>query len=154
MDLKLPRDFDPARADEILQRVRPALDLPDDTQLRAERVNHTAQGTEIQFSASVPMRLDAPTAKAGGRLIVDIHRRGVIQFDANGNLTRANVEPPDQRQVAALQDNVQKLVAANQVYFAKPGEAIDPDKLRAQGKSWYTQQDERGYLRLERAYIA
>ena len=154
MDLKLPRDFTPAQADAVVERAKPALDLPEDATLRVEQVKQTRRATEIEFTCVVPTSLETQAADKPLRVCVDVNGKGCVKFDATGNLVSAEVKPLDPHQLDAIRDHVSKLVANDQVYVAAPGEKVDVQELRAQGKPWYVQDDEAGRPRLKRAYIA
>jgi hypothetical protein len=154
MDLKLPQDFDEQDALNVVDQARPMLSLPPDAKIQVEDVKQSARGTRIVFSytASVELRQETPDAVTG--VYVSISAHGDLRFDSKGALVTAEVEPADPNQLRAISDNLAKLVASDQVYIAKPGEKIDPDKLRAQGKAWYVEQDADGKKYLKRAWIS
>lgn len=130
------------------------LDLPEDTSLRVESVQTSARGTAMRFSYNAPMPLEGKELAAAAGVRVDVNGAGALEFDRDGKLVRAHAQPNDPRALEAMRDHVRKLVATDQIYFAQTGEAIDLNKLRAAGKPWYVQTDQKGLRRLKRAYMA
>ncbi len=154
MALALPRDFESADALQILEQARPILDLTPDAQLHVENVTRTARGTRIDFSYTQRVVLDDNTLCDVAGICVDLRAQGELKFNARGELVQAHVEPADPRQLRAIADHVSKLVANGEVYVPKPGEQIDTEQLRRQGKAWYVEQDAHGYKHLKRAWIS
>ncbi|HZQ07459.1 MAG TPA: hypothetical protein VFD70_12840 [Anaerolineae bacterium] len=153
MDVTLPHNFDEADAPEVLEEARPVLDLPSDAQLRVENVRKTSRGTDIEFTYTSYVEIDDGELRAVAGVRVQVSAHGDLRFDSKGELVAHEVEPPDP-QVRAIRDQLAKLIASGQVYVAKPGEKVDPDKLRAMGKSWYVEEDEDGNKHLRRAWIS
>jgi hypothetical protein len=154
MDLELPRDFEEEDALQVLDRARPVLDLPPDAVLRVENVTRNTRGTRIDFAYTVAVELDDDDLRAVAGIRVDVSAHGQLKFNTRGNLVSHQIEPADPRQLRAITDHLSKLVANGQVYIAEPGEQIDPDRLRRQGKDWYVQQDAQGKKHLKRAWIS
>lgn len=154
MDLKLPHDFDEQDAPKVLDEARPVLELPPDAKLRVENVTQTTRGTRIDFSYTMSVALEDGEVQEMGGIRVEVSSHGDLKFNARGSLIDYDVEPADPRQLRAISDHVNKLVANGQIYIARAGEQIDPDKLRAQGKDWYIVEDEHGQKRLCRALIS
>jgi len=154
MDVVLPENFDARDAPKLLDKARPVLELPPDAKLRVENVTRSARGTRIDFTYTIAVALDDGELSEAAGVRVEVSARGDLKFNARGNLVGHDVEPADPRQLRAISDHVSKLVANGQIYIAKKGERVDPDKLRAQGKDWYIVEDEHGHKRLRRAWIA
>lgn len=154
MELVLPQDFQQQDAPQVLDEARPMLDLPPNTELRVDSVTRTTRGTRIAFSYTQAVQLDDDNLQGAAGVCVEVSAHGELKFNARGTLVTYNVEPADPRQLQAITANVSKLVENGEVYVAKPGEKVDPDKLRQQGKSWYVQEDEDGNKRLKRAWIS
>lgn len=154
MDLTLPSNFDEADAIHVLDQARPLLDLPPDATFRVENVTRNARGARIDFSYTLAVVLDDDDLQDVAGIRVDVSAHGQLKFNARGILVSHQVEPADPRQLRAITDHLSKLVANGQVYIAKPGERIDPDQLRQQGKDWYVQQDAQGKKYLKRAWIS
>lgn len=153
MDILLPKDFDKQDAPLILDQARPILELPPDAELRVENVTKNARGTRIDFSYTHAVTLDDAQLPDVTGIRVDVSSHGDLKFNTRGNLVSYEVEPADPRQLRAITDNLSKLVENGQVYIAEPGECVDPEKLRKQGKSWYVQEDEQGKKTLKRAWF-
>lgn len=154
MDVVLPKNFDARDAPKLLDTARPVLQLPPDAKLRVENVTRTARGTRIDFTYTIAVPLDDGELSEAAGVRVEVSAHGDLKFNARGTLVGHDVEPADPRQLRAISDHVSKLVANGQIYIAKKGERVDPDKLRAQGKDWYIVEDEHGYKRLRRAWIS
>ncbi len=154
MELRLPRDFDPARAGEILDRARPQLNLPPDARLEVTQVKTRSRGTQIQFTAQSPTPLSGPNLGPAEGVTVEVNGHGALEFDKQGRLVKASYSPDDPHQLDAVRANLANLAATNQIYVALAGEQVNPDVLRQQGKSWYVEQDADGRRRLKRAFIA
>jgi hypothetical protein len=154
MHLVLPKNFDPADAPRVLDEARAILDLPSDAKLRVENVTKNSRGTRIEFSYTHAVVLDDDNLRDAAGVRVDVSSHGGLKFNARGALVSCNVEPADPRQLRAISDHLSKLVANGQVYVAKPGERVDPEQLRRQGKDWYVQQDAQGQKFLKRAWIS
>jgi hypothetical protein len=154
MDVVLPKDFDANDAPKILDRARRVLDLPNDAQLDVENVTRSARGVRIDFSYTTSVELDNHELRDVAGVRVDIRSHGDLRFNSKGTLVQYQVEPADDTQVRAIRDNLAKLIAADKVYIAEPGENVDPDKLRALGKPWYVEQDAQGRKHLRRAWIS
>lgn len=154
MELYLPKNFQAQDAPEILKRARPVLDLPPDAELRVENVRKTSRGTRIDFSYTHAVKIENQELCEDKGIRVDISSHGDLRFNSRGNLVTYNVKPTDPGQVRAISDHLSKMVARGQVYVAKPGEHIDLEALRAQGKSWYLEEDAQGNRKLKRAWIS
>lgn len=154
MEIVLPKDFEAADAPEVLQQARPVLELPPDADLRVEQVARTKRGTRIDFSYTACVALEEAELQDAAGVQVQVTSHGDLQFNARGNLVAYEVQPADPRQLRAIQDHVSKLIANGQVYIAEPGEQVDPETLRAQGKDWYITQDEHGNKQLCRAWMS
>ncbi len=154
MELALPKNFKQDDAPQVLNQARPILELPPDAQLRVENVTKNARGTRIDFSYTHAVKLDDNALRDVTGVRVDVSSHGDLKFNARGNLVSYDVAPDDQRQLRAIRDHLSKLVANGQVYIAKRGEKIDPEKLRQQGKAWYVEQDAQGNKHLKRAWIS
>jgi hypothetical protein len=154
MSVQLPQDFQAAQADAVLEAARPALNLPRDVPLRVDAVTQTPRKTEIHFSCTLPVQLTPKGLGDAAGIQVDVSANGSLEFDQRGELVDAQVAPTDPHALDAVRDQVNRLVANDQIYFAAPDEKINPDQLRTQGKPWYVQTDAQGRRRLKRAYIA
>lgn len=154
MELVLPQDFEQADAPRVLNQARSMLALPPDAELRVENVRQSSRGTRIDFSYTHAVKLEDDTLREAAGICVDVSSHGDLKFNARGNLVSYEVEPADPRQLRAITDHLAKLVASDQVYFAEPGEEIDFEHLRRQGKAWYVQEDAHGNKHLKRAWIA
>lgn len=154
MELALPNNFQVDDASQVLDRARAILDLPPDAELRVESVTRNSRGTRIVFSYTRAVELDDEALETIAGIRVDVSSHGDLRFDTRGCLLSYNVEPADPRQLHAIGDNLCKLVANDQVYIAKPGEKVDPEELRQQGKPWYIEDDAQGNKHLKRAWIA
>lgn len=154
MDILLPKNFDKQDAPQILDQARPILELPPDAELRVENVAKNARGTRIDFSYTQSVTLDDDMLRDVTGIRVDVSSHGDLKFNARGNLVSYKVEPADPRQLRAITDHLSKLVENGQVYVAEPGECIDLEQLRKQGKAWYVQADEQGKKHLKRAWIS
>lgn len=154
MNIRLPKDFNADDAPRVLAQARPVLELPPDAQLRVDKVIQSPRGTQIDFSYTTSVELDDDTLQEVAGVRVDVSSRGDLRFNANGALVDYAVAPADPRQLRAISDHVAKLIENGELYIAKPGERVDVDRLRALGKSWYLEQDDKGAKRLKRAWIA
>lgn len=154
MDIVLPKDFEAEDASEVLNQARPVLELPPDASLRVEHVAQTKRGTRIDFTYTACVLLDEQELEEIAGVQVEVTSRGDLEFNSHGTLVSYQVEPADPRQLRAIRDHVSKLITNGQVYIAKEGEKVDPEKLRAQGKDWYITQDELGNKYLCRAWIS
>ncbi|TAH51366.1 MAG: hypothetical protein EYC68_10625 [Chloroflexota bacterium] len=154
MKLALPGNFKAKDAPRVLDQARPILDLPPDAKLCVENVTTNARGTRIDFSYTQSVALDDDDLREVAGIRVDVNAHGDLKFNAQGNLVSYDVEPADPRQLRAIGDHVSKLVANGQVYVAKRGEQVDPERLRQQGKAWYVEEDAQGNKRLKRAWIS
>jgi hypothetical protein len=154
MELLLPKNFKAQDAPEVLKRARPVLDLPPDAEMRVENVRKTSRGTRIDFSYTHAVKIENQELCDAQGIRVDVSSHGDLRFNSRGNLVTYNVKPTDPGQVRAISDHLSKMVAKGQVYVAKPGERIDPEFLREQGKAWYVEQDAQGNRKLKRAWIS
>lgn len=154
MELALPKNFQEDDAPQIIEQARPMLDLPNDAQVHVETVSHNARGTRIDFSYTHSVQLDDEDLGQVTGIRVDVSSHGDLFFGPRGQLVTYNVEPADPRQLRAISDHLSKMVANGEVYIAKPGEQVDTDQLRRQGKSWYLQEDAQGNKHLKRAWIS
>ncbi len=150
----LSTDFQIDDAPRVLEQARPVLKLPPDAKLRVENVSKTTRGTRIEFSYMHTVALDDGDLSVVAGVRVDVSAHGELRFNSRGTLISYHVEPADPRQLRAMSDHLSKLVANGQVYVAKPGERIDPEQLRQQGKAWYVEQDAQGNKHLKRAWIS
>lgn len=154
MELALPKNFCEDDAPQVIAEARPLLDLPNDAKVHVENVIQSARGTRIDFSYTHSVQLDDEQLGQVTGIRVDVSARGDLLFGPRGQLITYKVEPADPRQLRAISDHLSKLVANGEVYIAEPGEQVDPDQLRRQGKSWYLQQDTEGHKYLKRAWIS
>lgn len=154
MNIVLPKDFEAADAPAVLDRARPVLELPPEANLRVENVAQTKRGTRIDFTYTASVSLDDQDSEEIAGVQVKVTSHGDLQFNAHGTLVAYEVMPADPRELHAIRDHVTKLIANGQVYIAKQGEKVDPEKLRAQGKDWYITEDEEGNKYLSRAWIS
>ncbi len=154
MALELPENFQADDAPAVLDRARSILDLPPDARLHVDDVVQSGRETRIVFSYTVCVELkDLPLPEVAD-VEVEVTAHGDLRFNAKGNLVACELEPADPRQLRAIRDHIAKLVRSGQVYFAEPGEEVDPERLRKLGKPWYVEQDPDGKKRLVRAWIA
>ncbi len=154
MEIVLPKNFEEEDAPRVLELASPVLELPPDANPRVENVAQTKRGTRIDFSYTACILLDKEISEEVAGAQVPVTSHGDLQFNARGALVAYEVQPADPRQVRAIRDHVSKLVANDRIYIAAQGEAVDPQKLRAQGKDWYITQDERGNKQLCRAWMS
>lgn len=154
MELALPQDFQVEDAPRVLAQARPLLKIPADTELRVVNVAKTARGTQIDFAYTQEIRLDDDALTDAAGVCVNVSAHGTLKFDARGKLVSHRIETTDPRQLRAMTDHLSKLVANGQIYFAKPGETIDTEMLRQQGKPWYVEQDADGNKYLKRAWMS
>jgi hypothetical protein len=154
MELALPQDFEQDDAPKLLAQARPLLELPPDAELRVEDVTRTARGTRIDFSYTHTVVLDDDALRDVTGIRVPVNAHGALKFNARGTLVAYQIEPADPRQLSAIADHLSKLVANDEVYVAQPGEQVDTEQLRRQGKAWYVEQDAHGIKRLKRAWIS
>lgn len=154
MDILLPKNFENADALQVLDQARPILELPADAELRVENVTKNARGTRINFSYTQSVAVDDALPRDVTGIRVDVSAHGDLKFNARGNLVSYKVEPADPRELRAITDHLSKLVENGQVYVAEPGECVDPEQLRQQGKPWYVQEDEQGKKHLKRAWVS
>jgi hypothetical protein len=145
---------DAARDAGFIERVRTALGLPPDAPLEFESVTQNAQGARTVEYSATQIKLDGAEFGAANGVTMDERAAVSLQFDARGALVSSQVTPVDERHLQLVKDQVRKLAAADQIYLAAPGEAINPDALRAQRKPWYVETDAQGRKRLKRAYMA
>ncbi len=145
---------DAARDAGFIERVRAALDLPPDAPLEFVDVTQNAQGARTVEYSATQIKLDGAEFGVANGVTIDEPAAVSLQFDARGALVSSQVTPVDERHLQLVKDQVRKLAAADQVYRAAPGEAIDSDALRAQRKPWYVEKDAQGRKRLKRAYMA
>lgn len=154
MALELPDDFEVQDAPAVLDRARPMLDLPPDADLRVVSVHQTTRETRIEFTYTVCVELqDGPLAPVAG-VEVEVSSRGELRFNDRGNLVACSVEPTDPNLLRSIRGNISQLLEHDKVYFAEPGEEVDPEKLRELGKAWYVEQDAEGKKHLKRAWIS
>lgn len=143
-----------ARDPDFIERVKAALSLPQDAQLELQAATQNAQGERaIEYSAT-QMKLEGAEFGAANGVSVDERAVVSLQFDARGALVAFQINPMDERHLKLVKDQVRKLAVADEIYLAAPGEAIDPDALRAKRKPWYVATDAQGRKRLKRAYMA
>jgi hypothetical protein len=154
MELALPKDFEAEDAPQVLNAARDFLQLPPDVELRVENVVQTTRGTRISFSYTHTVELDQLELHQAAGIFVDVRAHGELRFNARGSLVAYHVEPADPRELRAIGDHISKMVANGQVYFAEPGERVDPEQLIRQGKAWYVQEDAHGHKCLKRAWIS
>jgi hypothetical protein len=154
MDIILPNGFQAGDAPQVLDEARPVMHLPPEAQIRVENVTQSPCGTRIDFSYTTPVELDDANLRDAAGVRVEVSAHGDMDFDAHGKLVGYQVEPADPHQLRAIRDYLSKLVANGQVYIAQPGEQVNPDQLRAQGKPWYVELDQHGKKRLKRAWIS
>ncbi len=154
MKVSLPQDFQAEDAPSVVDEARPVLELPADALIHVENVTQTARGTRIDFSYTTEVGLDKDCPDDVAGVQVDVSSHGDLKFNAQGALVEHDVEPTDPNQLRAISDHLSKLVANGQVYIAQPGEQVDLEALRAQGKNWYMEQDENGTKYLRRAWIS
>lgn len=154
MEIALPKNFQEDDAPQIVEQARSVLDLPNDAQVHVENVTRTPRGTRIVFSYTHAVQLDDNELREAVGIRVDVSSHGDLMFNPRGRLVTYKVEPADPRELRAISDHLSKLVANGEVYVAKPGEQVDPDQLRRQGKSWVLEQDAGGIKRLKRAWIS
>ncbi|MCC7162569.1 MAG: hypothetical protein IT331_08750 [Anaerolineae bacterium] len=154
MELSLPENFQVQDAPQVLERARPALDLPPDAQVRVENVRKTSRGTRITFSYTHAVKIENQELCDAQDICVEVSSYGDLRFNARGILVTCNVKPTEPEQVRAISDHLNKLVAGGHVYVAKRGEHVDLEQLREQGKSWYLEEDAQGNRKLKRAWIA
>ncbi len=154
MNIVLPENFETEDAPQVLDEARPVLDLPPDAKLHVDNVARTKRGTRIDFTYTMSVPLENGELREMSDVHVEVSSRGDLKFNSHGSLVAYQVEPADQRQLRAIRDNVNKLLASGQIYVAEEGEQVDPDKLRAQGKAWYIIRDEHGNKLLCRAWMS
>jgi len=154
MEIVLPQNFEVADATQVLNQARPMLKLPPDAELRVENVTQTRRSTRIDFSYTTSVALDDDALNQLGEICVQISAHGDLKFDARGYLVAHEVKPTDPRQLRAIRAHVNNLIAKRRIYIAQPGEKVDLEKLRAQGKDWYIAQDEHGAKHLCRAWMS
>lgn len=150
----LPKDLDEDVARAVLDRARDALDIPTDAEIRIENVVRTERSTRIYFTYTTSVELHDANLEAIGGVRVNVTSRGDLRFNSKGILIKYEIEPVESDQLRAVRENLRRLVAANQIYVAAPGEAIDPERLLAEGKAWYVEQDAHGKKLLRRASIS
>ncbi len=148
-------DLETARAAGFVEQVKAALDLPADAQLQLQNVARGAHGgAVVEYAVTLPIQIVGAEFGAANGVTVDERVNASLQFDASGARVSSRVSPLDERHLRLTKDNLRKLAASDAIYLAKPGEAIDPDVLRAQRKSWYVETDAQGRRRIKRALMA
>jgi hypothetical protein len=147
-------DLETARAAGLIEQVKAALDLPADAQLQLKTIARDANGAQVEYDITLPVRIVGAEFGAANGVTVDERVRASLRVDATGARVATQITPLDERHLRLTKDNLRKLAAADAIYLAAPDETIDADALRARHKSWYIQTDAQGLKRLKRAFIA
>lgn len=150
----LPKDSNERDAAAVLDRARETLEIPPNAEIRVENVVRSARGTRVYFTYTTTVELHGEQLEAIGGVRVNVTARGDVRFNSKGTLIKYEIESADSNQLRAVRENLQRLVANDQIYVAAPGEAIDPERLLAEGKVWYVEQDAEGKKLLRRASIS
>jgi hypothetical protein len=148
-------DLETARDAGFVDQVRAALNLPADAQLQLQNVARGAQGgTVVEYTIILPIQIIGVKFGAANGVTVDERVNALLHFDVNGACVSWQLEPLNEQHLRLTKGNLRKLAESDAIYLAAPGEAIDPDALRAQGKVWYVETDAQGRKRLKRAWMA
>ena len=139
----------------FVEQVKAALDLPADAQLQLQNVARGAQGgAVVEYTVTLPIQIVGAEFGVANGVTVDERVNALLHFDASGARVSSQLSPLDERHLRLTKDNLRKLAESDAIYLAAPGEAIDPDALRAQRKSWYVETDTRGLKSFKRAWMA
>ncbi len=147
-------ELDAARDPGFIERVQAALGLPTDAPLELQSATQNAEGERTVGYSAVEMKLEGAEFGAANGVTVDQRASVSLTFDARGALVSSQMTLVDERHFRLVKDQVRNLAAADEIYPAAPGEAIDPDALRAKRQSWYVETDAQGRKRLKRAFMA
>lgn len=155
IELHFAGDAHAARDADFIEHVKTALALPADAQLELQSATRNAQGERaVAYAVTQAVELQGAEFGAANGVVVDESASVSLRFDARGALVSSQVAPIDERHLRLVKDQVRKLAAADEIFRASPGEAIDTDVLRVKRKPWYVETDAQGRQRLKRAYIA
>jgi hypothetical protein len=147
-------ETDAAREPGFIERVKAALNLPESALVELQSATQNAQGERVVEYSATQMKLAGAEFGAADGVSIDERAAVSLRFDARGALVASQIRPMDERHFELVKDQVKKLAAADEIYLAAPGEAIDVDALRARRKPWYVETDARGRKRLKRAFMA
>ena len=140
---------------DFIERVKSAVGLPSDAELELQNVKQIAPGERfVSYSASYSLTLDSKEFGIIKGISVDGQTQIRLRFDPRGTLIESKLDPPVESHLRLMEDQIKKLVTANEIYVPAPGEKIDAKMLRARRKPWYVFTDEKGRKRLKRAYMA
>ncbi|MBI5304518.1 MAG: hypothetical protein HY868_20460 [Chloroflexi bacterium] len=148
-------DANLARDASFIEQVKAALSLPADAELELQNIARgAAGGAAVHYAVTLPVVLTGAEFGAANGVSVDERVSATLNFDARGALASSQVSPVDERHLRLVKDNVRKLAAADEIFLASPGEAVDTDALRAKRQPWYVETDAHARKRLKRAYMA
>ena len=147
---------DPSTAREagFVEQVKAALHLPADARLELQSAAQNAQGeTVVTYAVTLPIQIGGAEFGAAGGVSVDERVIASLRF-VHDALVSSEVSLIDERHLRLVKDQVRKLVAADEIYVASPGEAVDQAELIVRKQPYYIAYDEAGNKRIRRAFIA
>ena len=150
--IRLPIELAGRDVEAFFSLVKSAFNLKNASELTI--VNHYLDENDtllfLRFAQDIPIE-----AEELGKLSGVVIREGGelnLRFDSTGALKSYELELPTGEVVKNAKRDFLTLLETKQIYFAKPGEKVDVNKLIASGQRFYLQEDASGKKRLYRAY--
>ncbi len=154
MKLRFAGDAVAAREAQFVERVRRALELPPDVELKLAGSRRGAKGDiALEYALTWPIQVQGAEFGAADGVFVDEAAVAELHFDTRGALIAHRVAPKDARHLESIKDNIRKLAAQDAIYVVPAGAPIDAGELLSAQKPWIVSPDARGRLRLKRAFI-
>jgi|GEM_PF-620436 len=139
---------------ELPEDIKAVLELPRDVTFSFDRSFTAETGEEVlKFAATREIRVEGPEYGEASGCLVQVSGGLSLQTDVRGRLVATHQVALDQRDLAATQENVKKLVATQSIHFTQPGETVSLDRLMAQHQPYFVDYDEAGQRRIRRAYV-
>ncbi len=151
-EIDLPRVAAPGV--ELPDEVKTALELPREVTFSFTQSITAQPGEEVlKFVATREVRLDGPEFGEANGCLVQVSGGLSLHADVQGKIVTSHHSALARRDLAAVQENVKKLVATGSIHFTQPGETVSLDRLMAQQTPYYVDYDEAGQRRIRRAFV-
>ena len=108
--------------------------------------------TLVYFSFTKEVTLAGAELGEADGVVTDFVGNLALCFDSGGELRSFNLRDVTKKHIEDQKASLVSLLRKEQVYFAKPEEAIDIPKLMSKNQEFYVQANEQGIKRVHRAF--
>jgi len=151
--LRLPVIVHGPGADAYFSSVREAFGLQEAEDLLLVDQAYTQAGTSLYMNFTKNFRMTGDELAGASGTVATLGGTLTLNFDTEGALVSYDLRDVAQSSVESVKRSLVDLVKNDEIYFLRPKEVPDIQKLVVMGKRYYLRWDDAGNKRVETAYV-